>query len=84
MRLILLLWFMASMSIANTHVHHDLNEHDNCVKCYAYNLMSGADAPISEPILFNTPQFDVVLHPDFTRVLARPNTCFNPRAPPSL
>ena len=84
LRLILLLWFMASMSIANTHIHHDLNEHDNCVKCYAYNMMSGADAPVSEPILFNLPHIDAILQPGFTRVQARIHTSFDARAPPSL
>jgi hypothetical protein len=84
LRLILLLWFMASMSIANTHIHHDLNEHDDCVKCYAYNVMSGSDAPIADPILFNIPQFDAILYPNFTRIQAHIHTSFDARAPPSL
>ena len=84
LRLLFLLWFMASMSIANTHIHHDANEHDNCVKCYAYNMMSGADAPIAEPIRFDIPYFYTIIQLPEARIQVRALTSFNARAPPSL
>lgn len=84
LRLILLLWFMASMSIANTHIHHDTHEHSECVKCYAYNLMSGADVPIAEPIHFDLPHFSSVVFPDSIEVEKNFYTSINARAPPSL
>jgi hypothetical protein len=46
--------------------------------------MSGSDAPIADPILFNIPQFDAILYPDFTRIQGRIHTSFDARAPPSL
>lgn len=81
-RLVLLLWFMASMSIANTHIHHDATEHSDCVKCFAYNMLSGADASIAEPIRFDPPVFFLISHPRFNQTQKALPTSFDARAPP--
>lgn len=52
-KFLLLLWFTASMSIANAHIHHDLNEHEHCVKCFAHDHMGNADLPPAEAIVFD-------------------------------
>lgn len=84
LHLVFLLWLMASMSIANTHIHHDAHEHDECVKCYTHNVMSGADAPIAEPISFDLPHFYTIIQPPFVISTERICTFFDARAPPSL
>lgn len=43
-----ILCFLASMSFANTHIHNTTVEHTDCVKCLAYDIVSGSDVPIIE------------------------------------
>ncbi|MDD5716329.1 MAG: hypothetical protein PHW64_00875 [Sulfuricurvum sp.] len=83
LRLILILWFMASMSFANTHIHHDTGEHTHCIKCIALDLASGSDAPVTEPIRLNLPRFGEIFQPDSVDVDKRPYTATDARAPPS-
>lgn len=73
---------MASMSIANTHVHHDLNEHSHCVKCYAHDTMSGADIPVAVSRLVEPVQYDSIILPEFTNPEEIVYSCINARAPP--
>ena len=82
LHLVFLLWFMASMSIANTHIHHDTNEHSHCVKCYAYDMMNGADVPIEEPRSVELPIYTSIFLPDCTNLQTVMYTFLYARAPP--
>ncbi len=82
LHLVFLLWFMASMSIANTHVHHDLNEHSHCVKCYAHDTMNGADIPVAVFHFVEPVQYDSIILPEFTDPEKIVYSCINARAPP--
>jgi hypothetical protein len=65
------------------HIHHDASEHENCVKCFAYDTMSGADAPIVEPILCERQHSQSVFIFSIPNVQANIFTSFEARAPPS-
>jgi hypothetical protein len=74
--------FLASMSFANTHIHNTVTDHTDCVKCFAYDNASNADAPILEPLVL-----EALVHlgaiesstPSFQKCSF---TSFNARAPP--
>ncbi len=76
--------FLASMSFANTHIHNSVTEHSDCVKCFAHDIASGADAPILESHLplplvsFGAIESSVASFQEFCF------TSFNARAPPSF
>ncbi len=84
LRLVLILWFMASMSIANAHIHHDTSEHTQCIKCITHDLLDGGNAPIEEPIRFYLPHYNSIIQPDFTIIQERIYISFDARAPPFL
>lgn len=73
---------MASMSLANTHIHHDTNEHSHCVKCYAYDMMNGADIPSAEPYSLELPHYPAITLPDRTNLQNNTYTFVYARAPP--
>ncbi|MCX6062048.1 MAG: hypothetical protein NT103_07365 [Campylobacterales bacterium] len=74
--------FLASMSFANTHIHNVVTEHSDCVKCFAHDIASSADAPILEPLAlaplgsFGSIDFPSSSFQEFSF------TSFNARAPP--
>lgn len=82
LRFLLLMWFTASMSIANTHIHHDLNEHEQCVKCFAHDHIGCADVPSVEPIAFEAIEQSVAETSCKTHFDAILYIHFDPRAPP--
>ncbi len=70
------------MSIANTHIHHDLNEHEQCVKCFAHDHIGGADVSLAEPIAFEPVAQSVAETPCKIVFKTAPYTHFDSRAPP--
>lgn len=82
LHLVFLLWFMASMSLANTHIHHDMNEHSHCVKCYAHDMMNGTDIPPAEPYSVELPHYPAITLPDRTNLQNNVCALIYARAPP--
>lgn len=83
-RYLLLLWFAVSMNLANTHIHHDLQEHDNCVKCFVHNHLGDADLPQAHAIAFEPVYSDDIESEPLDRADTAYHSFINPRAPPHL
>ncbi|MDD5212549.1 MAG: hypothetical protein PHV62_09065 [Sulfuricurvum sp.] len=82
-RLLLILCFWASVSLANNHVHIDTSEHADCVKCYVHDHMASADASIIEPSIIEYQRSEVIRPFTVKRSQQRFFTSFDARAPPS-
>lgn len=70
------------MSIANAHIHHDLHEHEECVKCFAHDHIGNADLIVSEPAASDSPEYDLTQFPPTEWTEEARTSPFNPRAPP--
>jgi hypothetical protein len=83
-RLLLILCFWASISLANNHVHIDTNEHNDCVKCFVYDHLSSADVPITEPFIIEYQISEAIQPSSIERYQKSFLSSFNARAPPSF
>lgn len=82
-RLLLILCFWASISLANNHVHIDTSEHTDCIKCFVHDHMGSADAPITGPSIIEYHISEVILPSSIEYIQKRFYTSFAARAPPS-
>lgn len=81
-RYLLLFWFTVSMNLVNTHIHHDLHEHSDCVKCFVHNHLGDADLPQTHAIIFEPLFSDDIENRPALRVDNSYHSFINPRAPP--
>lgn len=82
-RLLLILCFWASISLANNHVHIDTSEHTDCIKCFVHDHMGSADAPITLSSLIEYQLSDATFSASIEYTQQSLFTSFDARAPPS-